>query len=295
MDLYFATLSMGLLAVAISVTVSRCLRPVATPVQSSRLPGIVLSLAVIAGVVLLFGTKDRLVWTRVIQDSAAIVWSNITVLALAVGVGAAVRLPNRPKWRRYWNAGALMLLAALTLAQPLLQPILRPIQGSNQWDKQGVCMQTRSTTCSAAAGATLLRAHGIEISEAKMVEICLTDARGTPSLGLWRGLRMATAGTAVRPRSVSATVDDLLTRGPWPAVLVVGLPSFGANPVYTQRYGWDPGFRHSVVLFGRKADGLLDIGDPAIGRETWSEEDLRVLWRGEAIELIPIKHEPVTK
>lgn len=32
---------------------------------------------------------------------------------------------------------------------------------------------------------------------------------------------------------------------------------------------------------------MMDVGDPSIGRETWAEEDIRVLWTGEAITLVP--------
>lgn len=301
MDILFAIVWMGLLSAGTIVGVARLLGADETAKEpeetssddgsakkfSNRTPATVIVFAVIIAFVFLFATKDRLTWAWIVPDSAAIIWTNLTVLALAVAAGAAFRLPNRPKWRQYFNAGALALLALATLLQPVLQPRLRPVAGSNQWDGHGVCIQSTPTTCSAAAAATMLKHHGIDQTESELVRLCLTDARGTPSLGMWRGLSLATKGTAMKPRVVSATVEDLLTTGPWPTVLVVGLPRRGADPIYIQQYGWDPGFRHSVVLFGRKEEGLIDIGDPAIGRETWSDDDLRVLWRGEAIELVP--------
>ncbi len=251
-----------------------------------RLAPLLLTLFVVLSLGLLFGTKDRLFWANLIPVSAAIIYSNVTVLSLAAGAGAAFRLPNRPRWRQYLSAIAMMFLALGTLVQPVLQPVLRPTRGADFWAAGNVCIQSQPATCSAAAGATLLAAHGIDVTEAEMVTWCLSDSRGTPSLGLWRALCIATSGTALRPRVVNASIDELLTQGPWPSTLVVGLPPEGADPIYSEKYGWSPGFRHSVVLFGIRPDGTVDIGDPSIGRETWSQEDLRVLWRGEAITLV---------
>lgn len=251
-----------------------------------RLASLLLALFVALSLGLLFGTKDRLYWARLLPVSAAIIYSNLSVLSLAAGAGAAFRLPNRPRWRQYLSAVAMMVLAGGALIQPVLQPLLRPTRGANYWAAGQVCIQSQPATCSSAAGATLLAAHHIEVTEAEMVKWCLNDSRGTPSLGLWRGLCIATRNTSVRPRVVQASIDELLTQGPWPSTLVVGLPPEGADPIYSEKYGWAPGFRHSVVLFGQRPDGMMDIGDPSIGRETWSQDDLRVLWRGEAITLV---------
>ena len=42
---------------------------------------------------------------------------------------------------------------------------------------------------------------------------------------------------------------------------------------------------HSIVLPGFHADGRPDIVDPGVGRESWSAEDLCVLYRGVAVRL----------
>ena len=308
-DLYLSIFIMGFLALFIAILTSWALPcPCSQPkpgkqeseaelrddyeskmtltVATARVSGIVLVLSSIASVALLYLTKDRVMWARVMPFSNAIIWSNLTVLALAVAAGAAFRLPNRPLWRRCLSFTALLLLAFGALLQPVLQPLARPVAGGNTWDSMGVCIQTKQNTCSAAAASTLLKAHGVDVTEKEMAEFCLTDARGTPSLGLWRGLCLATRDTNVKPEVVTANAEELISSGPWPAVLCVGLPLRGADPVYVQRYGWAPGFRHAVVLFGTKQDGFLDIGDPAIGRESWSQEDLRILYRGEAIHLV---------
>ncbi len=283
-DLFIAMGIMSALAIVVLVATAILIRR--SSETQPRLASLLLTLFVVLSLGLLFGTKDRLFWAGLIPVSAAIIYSNVTVLSLAAGAGAAFRLPNRPRWRQYLSAIAMMFLALGTLVQPVLQPLVRPTRGANFWTEGNVCIQSQPATCSAAAGATLLAAHGIEVTEAEMVTWCLNDSRGTPSLGLWRALCIATSGSALRPRVVNASVDELLTQGPWPSTLVVGLPPEGADSIYSEKYGWSPGFRHSVVLFGIRPDGTVDIGDPSVGRETWSPEDLRVLWRGEAITLV---------
>ncbi|EMI17083.1 peptidase C39, bacteriocin processing [Rhodopirellula maiorica SM1] len=289
MDLIIALLITTSMTVIIIVLVAWWLRPKprdASNTAVSNLASIVLAFAVLASFLLLYATKDRMGWATLLPFSSAIIFSNWTAFALAVASGAAYRLPHRPLWRRGLAASLMAALALATLVQPVLQPIFRPVTGSNMWDSKQVCIQSHTNTCSAAAAATLLKSVGIEKTEAAMVGHCLTDARGTPSLGLWRGLSLATTSTRYRPKVLHTDVETLLRRGPWPAALVVGLPRYGADPIYVHRYGWDPGFRHSIVLFGRNDDGMLDIGDPSIGRETWSDDDLRVLWRGEGVTLV---------
>jgi len=285
MDLMLAMFLMAVLAVGVATVVAKSLgadRIHAYP----HLASLLLVLCIVLSLGLLYGTKDQLFWAKYIPVSAAIIYANFTVLALAAGSGVSVRLPGRPPWRLYLNSGVLMVLSIGTLMQPVLQTILRPTYGADLWAPGNVCLQSQPATCSAAAGTTLLAAHHINVTEAQMVRWCLNDARGTPSLGLWRGLCIATEPYNLKPRVVTTTIDQLLSEGPWPVVIVVGLPPLGADPIYREKYGWSAGFRHSVVLFGVKADGGVDIGDPSIGRETWSQDDLRVLWRGEAIELV---------
>lgn len=287
-DLSIAVIVMATVAIASAVLTARCLRPPPRATlehPGDHRPALVVSIAVAVGFLMIYLTKDRLFWAMLIPFSSMIIWSNLTVIALAIAAGASFRLPNRPRWRQTFSAITLGVLAMATLIQPIMQPVLRPIAGGNQWDDQQVCIQSQTNTCSAAAAATLLRTAGVEMTEAKMVQLCLTDARGTPSSGLWRGLCLATRGRDVHPEVTNVATEHLIEKGPWPSVLVVGLPRYGADPRYVKRYGWAPGFRHSVVIFGVKDDGMVDIGDPAIGRESWSQEDLKILYRGEAITL----------
>ena len=118
---------------------------------------------------------------------------------------------------------------------------------------------------------------------------CLTR-RGTPWQGLYRGLKLKTAGTPWDVAVVHGSFDDLRSLGRGPAILAAGLPRHVPVPrIYTERYGWSPGDWHSVLFFGFRGDGLVAMGEPTpgVGRENWTEEDLRVLWRGRGVRLVP--------
>ena len=239
-----------------------------------------------------------LTWARFIPLTAAIIWTNFAPILLCAAAPAAIAIPNRPLWRRAGLSVVLGLFAMGTLVQPVVQPVIRPVRHSTNtvWLGRDVCQQSSSVTCSPAAAATLLRANGIDVEESQLIEWCLTDALGTTSLGLWRGLRMATAHTHLEPQVMNVTLNDLLSRERgddlFPCVILVGFPRFGsaASPEiesrYTKEYGWPKGFRHSVVLYGPADDGGLDIGDPSIGHERWVKQDLEILWRGEAVRLV---------
>ncbi len=287
-DLWIAIAIVAVIATDLAVFVGWLFRHPHSGKHKNLVP-LLLVLSIVLALGLLYGTKDRLAWARWLPFSATIIYSNIAVLALAIAAGLAFRLPNRPRWRQVLSATVLALLAIATLVQPLAQPILRPTVGGDVWTDDGVCIQTQPATCSSAAAATLLVTVGIPATEAQMVLWNLNDSSGTASLGLWRGLSLATIGTAWHPRVFTGDVEQLLATGPWPAVLAVGLPPEGADPMYQEQHGWAPGFRHSVVLFGVRPDGVVEIGDPSVGREWWTQDDLRVLWRGDAIHLV---HEP---
>ena len=72
-----------------------------------------------------------------------------------------------------------------------------------------------------------------------------------------------------------------------PAILQVGLPDDGykADPRYQRQWGWIPGVLHTAVYLGALDPNAVEMGDPATGREQWSNEALKVLWNGTAITL----------
>jgi hypothetical protein len=180
---------------------------------------------------------------------------------------------------------SLQALGWLTVFRPLwgVAPRCR-----DRWDGN-FCVQTTDLTCTAACAATLLNAHGIRATEQEMAELCLTR-EGTQWQGLYRGLKLKTARTPWDVEVVLGGLDHLRALDHGPAILAAGVPRGAAVArIYTERYGWTPGEWHSVLFFGFRHQGLVAMGDPTpdIGRENWTEEDLRVLWRGRGMRLIP--------
>ncbi len=244
-----------------------------------------LTLAVLGMVYFLFYASGQLFWARMVPASAAIIYTNFAAIFAALAAGWAWRLPNTPKWRR---AILTSLLAAGSLAAilwPLLSIAVRPPpNGGDDWEN-GVAMQTSWATCSPAAAATFFRAEGIEVTESQMIPLCLSDSSGTPTLGLYRGIKLIAQQHDREVEVINETLDEMLTKNDWPVIMMVELPYGVEDRRYADQWGWIPGMGHSVVAFGRTRDGRVVIGDPSVGLEVWSEEDLKVLWHGSGIRI----------
>ena len=195
------------------------------------------------------------------------------------------RMANAPV-RRLIVAGALGMAGTLAAVYPLLG--VTPECG-NRWDKLGTCLQTTKHTCSAACAAMLLKKHGIDASEQEMANLCLTR-RGTSWQGLFRGLKLKTAGTNWDVEVCQGPVDVVARNYGGPMILSVGLAA-GApdNAEFTREFGWVPGVNHSVVLEGVRSGGIVVVADPSqeMTREHWDREMLTTLWRGTALRLVP--------
>lgn len=242
---------------------------------------IVLAAVGIAAVYGLWG-RDAVLLARVLPFSNLVVLSNLFPPLAGLIAGLIWEKKATPAWRRATYVLGLTAAAGYSIAAPLLGRIP---DCRDQWN-DGVCMQTTEATCSAACGATVLHAHGIETSEEEMARLCLTRT-GTLWHGLYRGLKLKTAGSDVAVEVFSGTADDLRRLMPGPVILTVGIPR-GSNvdPLYTERYSWTPGKLHSVVLYNFADNNRVDMGDPSVGREQWTVEDLQVLYRGKGLRLV---------
>lgn len=190
---------------------------------------------------------------------------------------------SRP--RQIILTGTLILTGSYALVSPLLGSAP---ECDDRWDKLGTCIQTTNLTCSPACAATLLQAHGIRATEQEMAELCLTR-HGTSWQGLYRGLKLKTAGTPWDVEIVACRTGDLRRLADRPLILSVGLESgLPADTDFTREFGWVPGVNHSVVLTGFTSNGLAVIADPSLemSREQWDGPTLQVLWRGYAIRLV---------
>ncbi|HWL08995.1 MAG TPA: hypothetical protein VNQ76_11340, partial [Planctomicrobium sp.] len=167
-----------------------------------------LTLSVVATFFFLLYFTGQLFWARIVPHSAAIIYTNLAAVFAGFAAGSAWHMPGTPKWRRITIAVTLAGVALIAVLWPLLSIALRPPpEGQDEWIGP-VAMQTSWATCSPAAAATLLTAAGIPVSEREMIPLCLTDYDGTPTLGLYRGVKLVASRNN---RQVEIT-DHSLTR-----------------------------------------------------------------------------------
>lgn len=121
-----------------------------------------------------------------------------------------------------------------------------------------------------------------------MAELCLTR-EGTTWQGLYRGLKRKTANTAWDVEVLQCDANQILAMANHPMILSVGLPpKTKLTQQATAEWGWKQGIGHSVTVLARTRHGRMLVADPApgIGREEWTEEDVRFLFRGTAMRLV---------
>lgn len=279
-DIFFAIGSVLTVSLVLGLLVARSTKP------SGMWRTAAMAILLLGAFGNVFYSTGMIVWARYIPHSAVIVWANLVPVAAAISAGLAYRLPNTPHWRQLLAAGLLALLSIGTAFWPVQGFILRPTQpGGNTWS-QGVALQTSWSSCSPAAAATLLRANGVDVNESDLMTACLTDSRGTVSLGLYRGVKLYADANDLDVEIIPPSLDQLYTDNQWPVLLLVRLPKTGVDdPRYEQHWGWIPGLGHSVVALGLRSNGNLLIGDPSIGREQWTRKDMETLWHGDGIRL----------
>jgi Peptidase C39 family len=279
-DLVWGIIIIGILSALLLVAMLRI---------SHSLPRRTANLLAIMTVALMLANSllvhDSILLTRILPVSNLVVVGNWSPLLVAVLAGLIFwRVPG-PGVRRAAIMGALVVACLVAIYAPILSKA-PPMQ--DRWDR-GVCLQTSRASCSPAAAATLLNAYEIRTTEQEMAMLCLTSDKGTSAHGLWRGLKLKTAGTGYDVYMFNrGKLDELPGMGP--VLLTVELKRDArVDPVYERSWGWLPGVPHTVVLLGFPAPGQVQIADPAFGTETWAVEDLEVLWHGEGVRIIRAK------
>ncbi len=244
-----------------------------------------MALAILATVLFLLRLQGHLMWARIVPHSAAIIYTNLAAVFAALAAGWGARLPDTPRWRRVAVSGSLGLASLAAIMWPMLSMAVRPPPpGGNEW-KGPVALQSSWATCSPAAATTLLNAEGIPVTEREMIPLCLTDYAGTPTLGLYRGIKLMADRNNRKVDIVDRSLDKLIGDDNWPVLMAVRLPFGVEDPRFTQEWGWIPGMGHSVVALGFAIDGRLVVADPAFGLEHWTIDQLKVLWQGNGIRV----------
>jgi hypothetical protein len=228
--------------------------------------------------------EDNVTLTHLLPFSNAIVLGNWVPLFVAMLAGLLWGRIVGSWLRRSFVIGSLVIVCLIATYRPILSA---PPKMNDRWE-MGVCLQTSQASCAPAAAATLLALHGIKTTEQEMALLCLTSERGTSMLGLWRGLKLETAGTDFDVYMFNdGTLDDL-KRGE-PVLISVELKQDSlAMAKYLTPKGWLLGVPHTVVVLGFRPDGRILVADPAIGIDDkpWTVDDLAVLWHGVGARLV---------
>ncbi len=246
--------------------------------------------ALAAAVIILMGFYVRDVWDNIVLAkwlpfSNLIVLGNGFPVAMAVLAGLAWNRVPPPTIRRVAIVSLLFGASAYAVYFPFRGQVP---ECSDTWE-DGVCRQSTYDTCSAAAAATLLRMHKIETTEKEMAELCITR-KGTSWLGLYRGMKLKTAGTDWDVEVFSTDADEILKNQSFPAIVFMRLTAQVAdrNPEY-EAGGWIVGTSHSTVLMEMNSVGMCLMGDPSVGRELLRFEDFKQLYEGRGIRLVRVQ------
>ncbi|MFH0795025.1 MAG: hypothetical protein V2A74_13445 [bacterium] len=218
----------------------------------------------------------------------ALYYANMYPFAVALAIPPAIRLGKN----RFHKIRIALLMAALfVVALMPYRAFTQPLAKCNpsQPDENGIVLQSSADTCAAAATATLLARYQITATEQEVVRLAhTTQGRGTHPLGLYRALRILTAGRKDLHVRIKILSTEELIRTNKPAVITVGIPKHpttDAEREMATRFNWDPGAVHDVAFLGasKNATGKVDIGEPAFGLEQWTYDSLYTLHRGIAI------------
>ncbi|MCC9609719.1 cysteine peptidase family C39 domain-containing protein [Blastopirellula sp. JC732] len=216
-------------------------------------------------------------------------FSSLMVLGNWFPIGAAAMaavVSNRLKdqgARRALPMGAMLCVGGFSAVYLVLGAAP---QCGDLWSADGICFQTTQKTCSAACAATLLGQYGLPASEQEMAELCFTR-KGTSWKGIYRGLKLKTAGTDLQVNADKISFEQLakLDR---PVLIQVGIQQWeaigNAHGIEAEE-GWTPGTMHSVICLGVINESQVLIADPnpSIGIEIWPRESLERLWQGKAL------------
>jgi hypothetical protein len=278
-ELAFAAVAMTVLTL-LAYRLGQCWR-----LKSQRAENAVLIASVGLAFWLAWSYFGRLVWAETMATSAALYWSNMTPVALGLTSGLVGHSPGLRRRLRPVVTVCLMALAIGYVATPIARPILFPLKLKTQalW-KNGVCLQSHVASCAPAAAVTLLSEHGIDAHEGALADVCLSSTLGTAPLGLYRGLKTVASEHGYQARVAKRDPALWAISGQLPNVAIVKFESIPGQPIRNRFLGSQTS-GHVVTILAQTDSGRWLIGDPAIGKISWSDDELRRRFTGEAIYL----------
>lgn len=256
-------------------------------------------LAMVATLWFAIQLHGNLAITKLLPVSNAIILGNWFPLFASILAGVLYSHEITPHWRRLCLC--LIILAASWLTV-LWNAIPFKFSSKNEF-KNGVCLQSHPSTCSACSVVTLLDCYHITSDEREMATLCLTSGRGTQLLGIYRGLKIKTRGMPYRVNTLRGctTPNDLKGLENRPAIIPVKTSTavsrinkgsfseiLSENSVSSLAALFLGSPDHCVVFFGFTDDNRVLIGDPANDRSgvvLWPIQKFANSWTGEALFL----------
>ncbi len=178
--------------------------------------------------------------------------SELTASGTGIAAGLLAYWANRARIVGIVFIHGLMILMTLGIAVPYAKPVLAPVDADvyrNTW-RDGVCIQS-TASCGAASVATILKHYGIETTEKEIALECYTYVAGTENWYLARALRRR--GLKVTFRIDRPVPKELAV----PCIAGVNMGAAG----------------HFITILENNGDSYV-VGDPLVGRATYSKEDL---------------------
>ena len=252
---------------------------------SARTRTVVAILSVLIGCsYILFAQNDVRV-AEILPFSNVIVVGNGCAYLAAILIGLVASDANLSTVRRLFAEVTLTAGAAIAT----VHPIVGAIPDCSEYRVDDICVQSTDHTCAAACAVTLLESVGVATTELEMAIHCFSD-QGTTWSGLYRGLALKVQDSDYQVKTFMGDLDSLrkLDCRTRPAILTVGLTreQVEEDPDFAERNGWATTKSHTVLFYGFVNDDLVSIGDPSVGRETWTVQQLQILWHGSGQMLI---------
>lgn len=142
----------------------------------------------------------------------------------------------------------------LGIIAPHIKPLIAPLPAScfqNRWNGE-VCLQSTGSSCGLASAASILRAVGIDTTEAEIAGKCFTYRGGTESWYLARFMR--SRGFDVRFVCAASQTSNV----PVPSIAGVRVGGFG----------------HFIPIISETGTTFI-TGDPLVGRQEWPKDEIR--------------------
>jgi len=251
--------------------------------RSRRLQLTVQLLVLCLGILYFVFVWNRPILTLLLPHTALIVLANWHSVLGCFFAGMYLTADCVSRCRRLLIGSGTAALSCYAIVAPLVG---QPPRCAETFSQAPLVKQSTPFTCSPAAAASLLRLHGIQVTEAEMARLCLTR-HGTHWMGLYRGLKVKTKDSMWNVAAETYSAQAARELGERLAILSVNMNTKqSGSPL---EHGFNENSGHSVVALGAHEHMGLMVFDPApnYGIEAWNDSMLNRISDGVILTLVP--------